>query len=166
MPLTVSFTATQSSGNPSVLLLQDTSVGSDVLVTSRLVSIVDAQGNTTTYPWAYPATALSLNILTEDAALDITVEWLNVIGTALYTDPQTFGFTAYNETFLAGLTSTETPITNPSVSMSTNYYQNKSQMRCYVDSGDKAISRNTDIYSAQSQYDLATNMRLNATFYF
>lgn len=166
MALTVSFTASQSSGIPGTILLTDTSSGTDGTITSRLITILDAEGTTTTYPWAYANSTISLAILTEDTALKITVGWLNSGNTAVYTSYNYYCFTAYNETFYYGLSVTETPITNPSVSLSTDYFKNKLMLRCFIDSASQAISFAQDLTTAQTALEAATNLSSNENFYF
>ena len=166
MAFVENFTASQSSGTPSVVTLTDTSTGSDGAIVSRLITILQADGTETEYAWPLADTSIDLDILTEDAALQITVEWLNVGGTVLYTDEQTFNFTAYNETFYYGLTVQEVPITNPSVAMSTDYYKNKMALRVFIDSANQAVSFASDIYSAQACDDAATFMNVNSNDFF
>lgn len=166
MALNPSFSAAQSSALPSTIVLTDSSTGSDVLVTSRLITILDAEGNETETVWPYADTTIDLDILTQDAALTITVEWLNNVPAILYTVENSYCFTAYNETFYYGLSVGEVPITNPNQAMSTNYYQNKCKFRTYLDGANQAISFASDIYTSQALLDAATFMNVNSTDFF
>ena len=112
MPLTPSFTVQQNSGDPSLLLFTDTSVGSDVSVTKRRIFLLQANGTylvpsgvTTDYiDWALADTTKSLDVLSADTALQITVQWLSSTNVVLYTVTTAFGFSAYGETFYYNLT--------------------------------------------------------------
>jgi len=167
MPLTPSFSVSQTVGSPSVINITDTSTGSDPLVTSRRVYLQDYAGNyvvpsgvTTNYvPWPLASPTLAIDCLTQDMALDVTVEWLNVSNTVLYTDTSLEGFTLYNETFYYSLTQAQAMVSNPTLfAQDTNYYNNKMKLRLFIDSGNQAISIGNDITSAQICYDQASYM--------
>jgi hypothetical protein len=170
---TPNFTVTQNSGTPSYLNFTDTSV-SLVGVAARRIYLLQSDGtylvpsgNSTDYIlWAYASSTISLDVLTQDTALTITVDWVDSGGTALYTKEVAYGFSAYAETFYYNLTQGEVPITNPSVVLSTNYFQNKMLLRVFIDSAAQAISFASDVYSAQNSYDSATFLMNNANFNF
>ena len=172
--LTPNFTATQNSGTPSYITLQDTSSGSDVSIVSRRIYMLQSDGtylvpdgNSTDYViWAIASSTISLQVLTQDTALSITVDWVDVNGDVVETKTTAYGFQAFGETFFYGLTKNEVPITNPNVALSTNYYQNKLLLRVYLDSAEQAISFASDIYAAQVAYDSETFLIANANFNF
>ena len=173
MALTPNFTVSQSSGTPNIITAVDASSGSDSNITQRRIFLLKADGTylvptgtTTNYiQWAWANSTIALNVLTKDTALAITVQWLDINNTVLYTKTISFGFTAYNETFYYGLTQGEVPIVTPTM-INTNYYQNKMQLRVFIDSGNQSISFASDIYSAQVAYDNATYLVTNANFNF
>lgn len=174
MPLTPNFSAVQNSGTPSYITLQDTSTGSDVSIVSRRVYLLQADGtylvpsgtSTDYIEWSIASATIALNVLSQDTALSITVNWVDVSGNTVETKTIAYGFNAYGETFYYGLTQNEVPITNPNVALSTNYFQNKMLLRVYLDSAAQAISFASDIYAAQVNYDLETNLIANANFNF
>lgn len=174
MALTPNFTSSQNSGNPLLLTLQDTSTGSDVLITSRRVYLLKSDGTylvptgtTTNYiVWAYNLPSIDISVLTQDYALSIQVDWINVSGTVLYTKTVASGFTAYSETFYYNLTQGQVTIQSPNIALSTNYYQNKMLLRVLIDSGNQAISFASDIYSASICYDSASYLIANTKFNF
>src|SRR3990172_265316 len=100
--LTPNFTASQNSGTPSVITLTDSSTGSDVAITQRRAYLLQANGEdlgptgTSTYyiQWAYANSSIDIDVLSVDTALSITVQWLNVSNTVLYTKTIAFNFTA------------------------------------------------------------------------
>jgi len=174
MPLIPNFSTIQNSGTPSYLNFTDTSTGSDGTITTRRIYMLQAdgtylvpKGTTTDYVlWSIASATLSLNLLTQDTALSIKVDWVNSVGTVLYTKTTAYGFSAFGETFYYGLTQNEVPITNPNVALSTNYFQNKMLLRVYLDSAGQAVSFASDLYAAQVAYDSGTFLIQNANFNF
>ena len=175
MPLVASFSAAQTPGVPGTILLTDTSTGTDVAVTQRRVYIQTAagdylveEGTTTEYEaWGdFPSTTeLTLtDILDKDYGVRVVVQWLDVSNTVLYDKTLYYGFTCYNEDFDYELT--QTVAGNPLLISDNNFWGNKSTLRGYIDSGNNAITRNSDTAAAQQCYDLATNMRTSSQYFF
>jgi hypothetical protein len=172
MALTASFAATQTIGLPSKIYLSDTSTGSDVAITSRRVYLTDAAGNavvptgtTTSYIlWPYANSTITIDVLEQDMALNVQVDWLNVSNAVLYTSTQTLGFTMYSEMFYYELTQSQTGI--PLIIADTNYYQNKMILRCNIDEANQAITYAGDLYAAQSALDRAAYLIANQTLFF
>jgi hypothetical protein len=171
MPLVPNFTASQYSGTPSVITLTDTSTGSDVTIASRRVYLLQANGtflvpagNTTDYiEWDLVDTSVSIDVLSQDSALSITVQWVSGLGTVVTSKTTSFAFTAYNETFYYGLT--ESQVANSNLTASTNWYQTKLVLRVEIDSADQAITFASDIYSAQAALNRATYISTNQSFF-
>lgn len=172
MALTVNFTATQLLGLPNIIVLTDTSSGSDGNVTSRRVYLRDAynndvlpEGTTTDYVvWDIGETSINIDCLTKDMALNITVEWVDANDIALYSKLVFSGFTSYNEDFLyelAGFLAV-----NYKRTADANFTAQMFKLRTYVDSGDQAVIRGGDIAKAQACYDIATNIRENSAYFF
>ena len=172
MPLVPNFTASQYSGTPSVITLTDTSTGSDVTIASRRVYLLQANGtflvpagNTTDYVlWDLVDTSISIDVLSQDTALSITVQWMSGINTVVTSKTISFAFTAYNETFYYGLT--ESQVANSNLTASTNWYQTKLILRVEIDSADQAITFASDIYSAQAALNRATFISTNQSYFF
>lgn len=178
MAISQNFTASQSSGAPNIITLTDTSTGVDTAVTSRRIYLLQSNGTylvpdgiTTNYiVWAITNTttreplAINLNVLTEDTALSVRVDWLNATNIVLYTSSNTFAFTAYNETFYYGLT--ESQVANPNLSASTNWYQTKLNLRVEIDSAKQAIAFASDIVSAQEALNRANYISTNQAYFF
>jgi hypothetical protein len=178
MPITPNFTATQSSGTPSTFTLTDTSTGTDVTITKRRIYLLKADGTylvpagtTTSYiEWSItnvntraPLT-IDLDVLTQDTALWITVQWLNVSNTLVESKVTSFAFTAYNESFYYGLS--EQQVANQALAASTDWYENKMKLRVELDSAQQAIQFASDIYTAQSALNRATYFSNNSNFFF
>jgi len=172
MPFVPNFTASQYSGTPSVITLTDTSTGSDVTIASRRVYLLQANGTflvpagtTTDYiVWDLVDTSIDLDVLSQDSALSITVQWMSGIQTVVTSKTISFAFTAYNETFYYGLT--ESQVANSNLSASVNWYQTKLVLRVEIDSADQAITFASDIYSAQAALNRATYISTNQAYFF
>lgn len=178
MPISPSFTASQSSGTPNIITLTDTSTGTDTAVVSRRIYLLQSNGTylvpegTTTSYIAWPITNTStrapltaaLNVLTQDTALSIRVDWLSVTNAVLYTSSNTFAFVAYNMTFFYGLT--ESQVANPNLTASTNWYQTKLNLLVLVDSAKQSIAFASDIVSAQQSLNEATYISTNQAYFF
>jgi len=167
MPLTPNFSTSQQAGLPSNVIITDTSTGSDVAIVSRRVFLVNyageyvvADGTTTNYTvWPLAQSSISIDCLSADAALSVTVNWVDAGGVTLYTKTTLAGFTLYNLTFYYSLTQGQAAISNPSYILQDNtYFQNKSRLRVLIDSGNQAVTLGYDITTAQECYDLATYM--------
>jgi hypothetical protein len=172
MPFVPNFTASQYSGTPSIITLTDTSTGSDVTIVSRRVYLLQANGtflvptgNTTDYIlWDLVDPSISIDVLSQDSALSITVQWMNAGNTVVTSKTISFAFTAYNETFYYGLT--ESQVANSNLTASTNWYQTKLILRVEIDSADQAITFASDIYSAQAALNRATFISTNQSYFF
>ena len=93
MALTPNFSASQNYGTPNIITLTDTSTGSDATITKRRIYLLQSNGTylvptgtTTNYiDWDMTNTTtrepltIALNVLTQDTALSITVEWLTAV---------------------------------------------------------------------------------------
>src|SRR4051812_32015248 len=93
MALTPNFVASQAGGTPQNLTLTDSSTGSDGAITQRRIYLVQADGtyltpsgSTTDYiAWAYANASITISdILSNDIALSILVQWLSVTNVVLY----------------------------------------------------------------------------------
>ena len=172
MPLVPNFTASQFSGTPNIIVLTDTSTGSDGAIAKRRVYLLQSdgtflvpEGTTTNYiDWDLVDSSISLNVLTQDTALTITVQWLSSSNVVVVSKTQSFAFTAYNETFYYGLT--ESQVANSNLSASTNWYQTKLILRVEIDSAVQAVSFASDIFTAQSALNRATFISTNQAYFF
>lgn len=181
MAITVAFSTNQVVGAPQNIVLVDQSTGTDVTAVSRRVYLVNAAGEYLTesgtsstvayteWPLADGST-LTLDVLSMDMALNVTLSYVTVSGAVANgaTDTKLCGFTLYNESFYYTLTeaqaSQNTP--PPTIIQDNNYYMNKMILRTNIDSGNQAISLAEDIGNGQDCYNLATYMRLNEGDFF
>lgn len=172
MAISPSFTASQNSGTPNLIFLTDTSTGTDVTIAKRRIYLLQSNGTyliptgtTTDYiEWALADVTISLNVLIQDTALSITVQWLTSGNVVVANKTTSFAFTAYNETFYYGLT--ESQVANANLTASTNWYQTKMILRVELDSAYQAISFASDIFSAQAALNRATFISTNQSYFF
>lgn len=172
MPLSPNFTASQNSGTPNLIFLTDTSTGSDGTITKRRIYLLQSNGTylvpagtaTNYIEWALVDVTTSLNVLIQDTALSITVQWLSAANVVVANKTTSFAFTAYNETFYYGLT--ESQVANANLTASTNWYQTKMILRVELDSAYQAISFASDIFSAQAALNRATFISTNQSYFF
>ena len=172
MALSPNFSAAQPLGTPEIIQITDTSTGSDGAITQRRVYLRDKAGNnilpegtSTDYVvWDYADSSIDIECLTKDYALRITVQWLDVTDVVLYDTEQILGFTSFNEDF--AYTLTQMLSANPLRVNDSGFLQNFSNLRNYIDSGNQALERQSDMFSAQRCYDAGTNIRLNSGYLF
>ncbi len=167
MPLVPSVSITTSI-DPPVFTVNDTSTGSDVLITDRqiLLNQVDNSpfgGSPIDFPLS-AGLSLTLNPLTQDISLSITLNWLNAGGTILYSANAIFAFLGFTNLFLYRLT--EAQGGNPAISQDTNYYTNKMKLFTEVQSALNAINTGNDVFAAQQCIDRAFLMTSNQSLYF
>lgn len=167
MALVPSFTVAATS-NPAQLLLTDTSTGSDVAITDRQILIYDASGTLVVAAIDWPIADASITIapLTEDKALRIQVNWNDTSAAALYTATELFAAVQYAEQFYYSLTQQQAASAHPNILNDLPYFQNKSNLRLWIDSAVQAISEGVDIFSAQFCIDLYQPMLNNHNLFF
>lgn len=160
MPLTVNFTLSQILGNPSGIVLNDTSTGTDVAVTQRRIYLQKYDGTylvpsgTLTSYIAWPlgvSTSITINPLDKDYALSVLVQWLNVGNTVLYSKTILSVFNMYASTLDDFLISGQQA--NPSKINDTNYYLNRIKLRVAINDAINSISDMSDITNSQQACD-------------
>ncbi len=168
-----SFTATQSAGEESSVILTASVTGTDVLVTARRAYFIMDDGTflvedgvTTEYNvWALATNPITLDVLgTSDKACRVVVEWVDTNGNVLYVSTQYLGFTLFNET--CDYQNTQLMAANPLLVNDNNFWKNKQLLRTLIDSGNNAIEFASDLYNAQLCYDAATDIRENSQYLF
>ncbi len=172
MALVPNFEASQFSGTPNIITLTDTSTGSDVTITQRRVYLLQSNGTflvpngtlTDYVEWDIADATISLDVLSQDTALSITVQWLNVSNVVVVYKTTSFAFTAYNYTFYYGLTQSQ--VGNPNIVASTLWYQNKMTLKVELDSAQQAITFASDIFNAQAALNRATYITNNQQYFF
>lgn len=173
MPITTpAFSSSRIIGQPSVIVLQDDSVGSDTDVVERRVYLAKAdntylapEGTATDYVvWQAAADQLAVEVLDRDYCLRVTVLWCNAAGTALYTASKLLLFTPYLNRFYYDLTQTQSG--TPNIVNDVTYYLSKIKLACALDESTNAVSEGDDHYSAQAALDRGQHLIDHQTLYF
>lgn len=156
MSFAASFSVSQSINSINILTLADTSTGSDTNIASRQIYLQTGNGTylvptgvTTNFiPWLLANTSINLNVLSQDYAITILVQWLDINGNVLYNSSNVYLFTAYSEQFMYGLT--QLLALTPSIPQDNDYYANKMQLRVLIDSAVNSIAIASDSLAAQT----------------
>lgn len=155
MPLVENFTATQYVATPNLLVLDDTSTGSDSGVTVRYVYLQKAdgsylveEGTTTNYEvWTLASgNTISLNVLDKDYALTITVEWRSN-SAVLYNKTVSYCFSTYAKIYNVKLSKAQ--VSSPSLLDRDNWLSTKCNLNTYIDAADDAVALGAGITIAQ-----------------
>lgn len=172
MPYSQNFTVSQTSANPAYVIVTDTSTGSDPAIDSRRITITDCNGNyivpsgtTTNYiPWPLLDNPISLNILTQDTAANVKVEWLDVGSNVLYELNNNYCFSEYNKQFLYYLIQLQSYTYN--IIQDNNYWGNVGILWTNVLGAINAVEIGDDIFASQASLSRATYMAQNQAIYF
>jgi hypothetical protein len=172
MALTENFTASQALGYPSQIIFTDTSTGSDGAVAARRIYSVDSDGNyivetgtTTDYEvWPYADASITLDLLTIDRALYITVEWVNSGGAVLYTKTELTVFRLYSITYYIYLIKTQS--SNIKLRENANFYLNEIRLLCSLQEAYDAVYYAGDISSSQAALTRAKQLVDNPSYFF
>ena len=117
--------------------------------------------------WNIGDASISINCLTQDTALSILVQWLNVSNVVLYSKSLAADFSLYNDQFSFNLTlSQATPVPNVNITSNIAYLNARMQYYIFLLNAQNAIAFASDTYTAQSNLSSATYMQTNAQFFF
>lgn len=171
MAITPSFSVSQSALTPSQVTLTDTSIGSYDTITKRRAYVQDAYGNyltgngTINYTeWSLANQFIILDILSQDSAVNIQVDWLDVSNVVINTVNGNYALSQFGKQFffylvqLQGLT--------PGVYQDSNYSANMAIFWANLVGGDNAIIYGNDLQGAQESYNREIQMQLNQNMYF
>lgn len=172
MAFTGIFSSAQSISD---VILTDESTGSDPTITTRHAffqrsdgSYITPAGSTTDYvDWPIDdVLTLTVDLLTRDYALNITVVWVtptpDPAGVYTLTLPEFFQY--YGRTFLYGLTQ-EQQVARPKIISWNDYLANKFLLWCYYLEAYNAIYIAGDIVNSQGCLNSAYNMMANQNQY-
>lgn len=171
MALTPNFSASQTIGEPGKINLSDISTGSDAAIVSRRVYIEDANGDylvetgtTTDYEvWDYADSSITLDVLTQDTAANITVQWLSVSGIVLYTKTILYEFSLNGDQFLLNLTLAQisSNINSAGLSYNNTFYLNKMKVYVALNDAANAVEIGNNIAAAQAALNRSTDLISN-----
>lgn len=172
MPIVPAFTISQSALSPSNVTATDTSTGSDVAITQRRIffqtatgSYLVTTGTTTDYNlWPYSDVSETFDVLPQDYATAITVQWLDVSNNVLYTLTQEYCLAENNKQFFYYLTQQQA--LTPSVLQDSTYFLNLATYWALIIGAINAAEIGADISNSQNCLNQATNMMNNQQLYF
>jgi len=172
MPLSPAFSISQTALNPALIIAEDTSTGDDAAIAGKRITFTDANGDTlvesgvtTSYNvWATADNPDSFDVLTEDTALSILVQWVNSAGTALYSSTQSYCLAYYNKQFLYELVQQQSLV--PGIVQDSNYWSNVATFHTTIVGAVNAVEIGGDIAASQNMLNKGTQMRLNESLYF
>lgn len=172
MSFVPSVAVSQSALTPNEITITDDSVGSDVLISVRRVYIQAAGGNylvesgtTTDYEvWLYADSSITLDVLTQDECVNLTVQWLNSSNVVLYSYENQYAFSEYNKQFLVYLVQSQG--LTPGIVQDSNYSGNVGIFWTNIIAGINQVEFGAEIAGGQNCFNRATNMRLNQADYF
>ena len=149
------FSPSQNIVSPSILILTDSSTGSDAGITDRFVTIqtydgtyLNPIGNSgNSIEWTLSSgNTIDIDCMDKDYAILITVNWFGG-STVLYTKQILAVFTAYARTFRVKLL--KALESNPNQIDSVNFFNVFSGITCYIDGADESVSLMNDITLSQ-----------------
>ena len=181
MPYSQNFTVAQTPINPAYVIITDTSTPPNDYATynidSRRIYIRDSFGNfivpdgtTTDYiEWPLLQNPISLNILTQDFAVNIQVEWRDSTVTpptnpVLYSLDNNYCFSEYNKQFLYYLIQLQAH--NYNIIQDNNYWGNVGIFWANIIGAINAVETGDDIAASQACLSRATFMAQNQSIYF
>lgn len=165
MPLNPSFTVA-ATANLGQILVTDTSTGSDVAITDRVITIFDPSNNiffTVDFPLS-AGSSINMAPFTADKAVNVTINWNNSGGASIYNYSVLYAYTQYAEAYFYQLTQQQQA--NPAFLNDQQYFQNKSKLRTLIDSAVQAVSIGKDIFSANISISLYQILLNNPNLYF
>lgn len=153
--------------DPSAIIIDDISTGSDGAIASRSIALYTAT-NALLVPaisWAYPSpNPITTNPLTQDIALNIIVTWLSSTGAVLYTASLIAPFTGFGENFWYALTQTES--SSQGILQDVNYQNYKGTLRNYLDGAVQSISIGQNLGNSQAQILKENYLVANSNLYY
>jgi len=170
MSFSPAFSIGQYPANPSIVIAVDESVGSDGSISFRKIFVQDANGNylvpsgTTTQftVWPLADLSISLNILTNDVAAVVTVQWCDSGGNMLYESAQTYCFPLFSKQFayqlIQGLV--------PPITLDTNYSASLANLWTSIIGAVNAVEVGGDIFASQNALNQAIYLRTNQSLFF
>lgn len=172
MAITPNFSLSQVWGASNEIVIADTSTGSDVSISARRVYLEDNVGNflvetgtTTDYEeWEYAEDSITLDVLTQDMALNVTVEWVDSIGDILYTKTVLTHFPLYAKTYYSFLIKAQS--SNTRLIDTGNFFANFIKLCSLIKAANDSIEDISDISSSQAALNRAKKLIDNPSNFF
>jgi len=152
MSFVQNFTASQQISTPNLLVIQDTSTGTDGAIVDREVFLQKADGTylvvkgVSTNYMDFPLSAgstISYDVLDKDYALNITVNWLDIAGNVLHTQTVLYCFSTYAQIYDTKLSKAQ--IANPSLIDNNNWLSTKFALTTYIRAANDGVGLGVSI---------------------
>lgn len=175
------FSVLQTPANPALLLLEDTSTTSPASnptdyaaydIDSRRIYLQDSNGDyltptgtTTDYiVWDLNDNPITLDVLTQDQALNVRVDWLDIDENVLYSKNNNYCLAEYNKQFLYYLIQLQSLTYN--IIQDNNYWGNVGIFWVNIVGAQNAVLIADDIFASQTCLNRATFMAQNQSTFF
>jgi len=176
MPFSQNFTVAQTSANPAFIIITDTSTPPNdygtydidirrITITDYLGNFIVPAGTTTNYiEWPLQDNPISLNLLTQDMAVNIKVQWLDEFDVELYELNNNYCFTEFNKQFLYYLIQLQSM--TYSIIQDNNYWGNVGIFWTNIIGAINSVEIGNDIFASQACLNRATFMAQNQANFF
>ena len=168
--MAASFTVSQSASTPSSLTVTDTSTGLSGTITKRRVYVSMADGTFLTgdgtvnfTEWPLVDLSITLDILTQNTAALIKVEWLTVTDVVVDEVENTYPLCEQGKQFLYYLVGLQG--LTPGIYQDTNYSGNLALLWTNLIAGINAVTYGNDIAAGQQCFDRATYLQQNQNLF-
>jgi hypothetical protein len=169
--MVAAFTVSQSAITPASFTVTDTSTSVTGSITKRRIFVQDAYGNYLTGDgvvdyddWVLADASITLSILTQDSAVNINVQWLDVSNNVIEELDNNYPLSEFGKQFFFTLISDLG--LSPGIYQDANYKGNLAVFWANIVAGDNAVTYGNSIAAAQNCYDRETEMRLKQSEYF
>lgn len=167
------FSSSESLSVLSNVTFTDTSTNTPGGLTGRKIFIRLANGNylttsgESTTPasedWAIGDSSITLDLLTQSTAADVTVEWLT---NSTITGTKTIEMLWDLYDYMFGFELIQSQTATPNIISDTNYYGSFFQFITNIWCAESAITYGSDIYSSQAALNVNQNLINNQNLYF
>lgn len=172
MPFVPSITISQSPLAPAEITATDASTGSDGAITARRIFFqtsaaiyLKETGVSTDYNlWPLANSSQTFNVLLEDKALLITVNWVDVSGVTLYTYSQLYCLDQFNKQFFYYLIGLQAM--TPTVLSDNPYSTNMARLWVNIKGAEQSIEIGADISGSQACLNRATALQNSQTIFY
>ena len=171
MALSPAFTVSQSAITPSSVTVTDTSTGSDVTITQRRITIrmgdgtyLTGDGTVNYTAWPLADGSITLDILTQDSAVNILVQWLDVSDAIVTQLNNNYPLCEFGKQFFYYLIQLQG--LSPNMYQDLTYSGNLATFWATLNGGINAVEDGNDIAAGQACFNIETNMQQNQLYFF
>lgn len=172
MAFSPSFTVSASAASPSTVVFTDDSSGSDVLILARRIYVTDYAGNPIVQSvnsnayldWPLATNPISFDLLTQNTAVNVLVQWLGAADAVLYEDDNDFCLREYAIQFFIYLIQNQA--LTPGIVQDANYFSNLALFYVNMQGAETMIVDAADLAASQNCLNRCTLMQNDQSFFF